>query len=316
MKRSVRNGIGLGMVMGGPILAAAVLKRTRPRKPPQRALGPAEDREELAHITAARSFNRSSAMLALSVLTDSTVEHYRASYRNPAMFTPLISSVLSLFAGVHGNADRKRRSHPVRHVIYGTAAAAGLAGTCFHLYNVTKHTGGWSWSNLFYGAPLGAPGSLLLSGGLGAVAERLRDNPDDEPRLFGFRAGKVLGLVAGAGLAITAAEAGLLHFRGSFQHKAMFAPVTIPPVTAVLLTAAALAPPGRRGWAKLWLRATTALGFIGMGFHIRGVARCHGGWRNWSQNVLTGPPIPAPPGFTALALAGLAALRLRQTEND
>jgi hypothetical protein len=35
-----------------------------------------------------------------------------------------------------------------------------------------------------------------------------------------------------------------------------------------------------------------------------------GGWRNWSQNILNGPPIPAPPSFTGLALAGLAALGL------
>jgi hypothetical protein len=35
-----------------------------------------------------------------------------------------------------------------------------------------------------------------------------------------------------------------------------------------------------------------------------------GGWRNWSQNILNGPPLPAPPAFTALAIAGLVALSL------
>jgi hypothetical protein len=35
-----------------------------------------------------------------------------------------------------------------------------------------------------------------------------------------------------------------------------------------------------------------------------------GGWRNWNQNILNGPPLPAPPSFTGLALAGLAALSL------
>ena len=33
-------------------------------------------------------------------------------------------------------------------------------------------------------------------------------------------------------------------------------------------------------------------------------------WRNWRQNILAGPPIPAPPAFTGLALAGLGALIL------
>ena len=45
------------------------------------------------------------------------------------------------------------------------------------------------------------------------------------------------------------------------------------------------------------------LGLAGAGFHIRGVSRHMGGWRNWSQNLLDGPPIPAPPSFTGLGLA-------------
>jgi hypothetical protein len=40
-----------------------------------------------------------------------------------------------------------------------------------------------------------------------------------------------------------------------------------------------------------------------------------GGWRNWQQNVVDGPPLPAPPSFSALAIAGLAALRLRERDD-
>jgi hypothetical protein len=71
-----------------------------------------------------------------------------------------------------------------------------------------------------------------------------------------------------------------------------------------------------RRFARWWLRLTAALGLAGAGFHIFGVARNMGGWRNWKQNVLNGPPIPAPPSFTGLALAGLAALRLREDHPD
>jgi len=54
-----------------------------------------------------------------------------------------------------------------------------------------------------------------------------------------------------------------------------------------------------------------------VGFHAFGVSRGMGGWRNWSQNLLNGPPLPAPPSFTGLALAGLAALGLLEGEaND
>jgi hypothetical protein len=267
-----------------------------------------------AHIHAARAFNRSSALLAWSALTDSAVEHYRGSFENPAMYAPLVIGTLSLAAGLHGGTDHIGTRHPIRHAIYLAAAGVGIAGTGFHLYNVTKRPGRLSWHNLFYGAPLGAPAALLLSGALGAVAEKLRDEPGHDPRLFGMPAGKALALLAAVGMVGTVGEVALLHFRGSFQHRAMYAPVTVPPIAATLLARAALAPAQSNWWTRIWLRATALLGAIGVGFHIRGVARNQGGWRNWSQNILNGPPLPAPPSFTALATAGLAALRLREKE--
>jgi hypothetical protein len=200
--------------------------------------------------------------------------------------------------------------------VYLAAAAAGVAGTAFHLYNVTKRPGGFSWHNLFYGAPLGAPMSLLLSGALGAVGEQLRNQPAVDPRLFGMPAGKALALAASIGLAGTVAEVGLLHFRGAFQHRAMYAPVTIPPLAASMLAHAALSAPRERWFTRIGLRVTAALGLIGTLFHARGVARSQGGWRNWSQNILSGPPLPAPPAFSALSLAGLAALRMRESEHE
>jgi len=266
------------------------------------------------HIDTARTFNRSSALLALSVLADSAMEHYRGSFDNPAMYTPLIVSTASLLAGVHGGHDREPARHRVRDSVYIGAALTGIVGTGFHLYNVTKRPGRFSWHNFFYAAPVGAPMALILSGALGAVAERLRDEPAYEPRLFGMPAGKALALLTSAGLVGTLGEVALLHFRGSFQNPAMYAPIVVPPVAAALLVETAFAAPRPRWFTRLWLRATTALGFIGVGFHARGVARNQGGWRNWSQNLFNGPPLPAPPSFSALALAGLAALRLRETE--
>jgi len=266
------------------------------------------------HIDTARTFNRSSALLALSVLADSAMEHYRGSFDNPAMYTPLVVSIASLLAGVHGGSDREAARHRVRDSVYIGAALTGLVGTGFHLYNITKRPGRFSWHNFFYAAPVGAPMALILSGALGAVAERLRDEPAHEPRLFGMPAGKALALVTSAGLVGTLGEVALLHFRGSFQNRAMYAPIVVSPVAAALLAGTALAAPRPRWFTRCWLRLTTALGFIGVGFHARGVARNQGGWRNWSQNLFNGPPLPAPPSFSALALAGLAALRLRETE--
>jgi hypothetical protein len=68
------------------------------------------------------------------------------------------------------------------------------------------------------------------------------------------------------------------------------------------------------GAARWWLRLLIAVGFIGSGFHAYGIQRNMGGWRNWSQNLLNGPPLPAPPAFTALAISGLTALDLIEEE--
>jgi hypothetical protein len=97
----------------------------------------------------------------------------------------------------------------------------------------------------------------------------------------------------------------------------MYLPVTVPPLTAVLLGHAAVGRTRKRRFlTRFALRATAVLGFAGSGFHSIGVARNMGGWRNWRQNLLNGPPIPAPPSFTGLALTGLAALGLMEDHPD
>ena len=126
-----------------------------------------------------------------------------------------------------------------------------------------------------------------------------------------------MGSIAGAGLLGTTGEAGLLHFRGAYHNPFMMVPVTLPPIGAALLMSAA---GGRRGPAhrltRWWMRLLALMGFVGVGFHAYGVSRNMGGWRNWSQNILSGPPLPAPPSFAGLALAGLAALGLMREHPD
>ena len=270
--------------------------------------------ETAAHLDAARSFNQSSALLALSVLADSSIEHYRGAFANKAMVTPLITSILSLAAGLHGRADSAARTHRGRHAIYLAAASAGIAGTGFHLYNITKRPGGVSWHNLFYAAPIGAPMALLLSGALGAVAERLRDEPAVEPQLFGMPAGRALGLVTALGLAGTVGEVALLHFRGAYQNPVMYAPVTAGPLACALLTHAALAAPRERwitrygsGSLRHWVSSASAF----MRGRRRAITAAGAtGARTSSMDRRCQRRRASP----ALALAGLAALRLTETE--
>lgn len=234
------------------------------------------------------------------------------------MYTPLTVAALTLGASLFGMADKRAARHPLRDTIYAAAAATGLAGFGFHAYNILKRPGGLSWLNLFYSAPIGAPVAMTLAGLLGRGAEKVRDTPFlQRPKVFGFPAGRILAAVSAAGLAGTVGEAGLRHFRGAFHNPVMAAPVSVPPVAAALLAAAAALPSGAtRHLARRLLQLTAFLGFGGVGFHAYGVSRNMGGWRNWSQNVLNGPPLPAPPSFTGLSLAGLAALSLMENAGD
>ncbi len=271
-----------------------------------------------AAVQAARRMNRAAGVIATSVLADSAIEHYRGSFHNKAMVAPLVTATLSLAASLHGNADKQPVARRVRDSISAAAALTGLAGTCFHIFNISKKPGGFSWQNLFYSAPIGAPAALTLSGTLGFLAERVRDTlPGRAPTIGGVSAGRAVAAATSLGLLGTVAEAGLLHLRGAYHDPFMYLPVTIPPLTAVLIGNAALGRTcERRPLARFWLRFTALLGFVGAGFHVIGVARNMGGWRNWTQNVLNGPPIPAPPSFTGLALAGLAALGLMEDHPD
>jgi hypothetical protein len=271
-----------------------------------------------ATVIAARRLNRAAGILATSVLTDSGIEHYRGSFKNKAMFTPLIVSTLTLATSVHGTSDARPVAHRFRDATYLLAATTGLLGTGFHIYNVGKKVGGFSWQNLFYAAPLGAPMAILLSGLVGFCSERVRESePGMRPEIFGLPAGRTMAAVVGAGLLGTTGEAGLLHFRGAFHNPFMLLPVTLPPLGAILLLSAAAGGPGQdHRFTRGWMRLLTAMGFAGAGFHVYGVSRNMGGWRNWTQNILNGPPIPAPPSFAGLALASLAALALMKDHPD
>ena len=302
------------------VLAIAAATALRPRDDPdatRRLRDSAQSPRQQAIIRAARRLNRASGLLATSTLLDSAIEHYRGSFHNKAMITPLIVSAATLAVSAHGTGDRRPAAHKVRDPVYLAAALTGLAGTGFHVYNIAKRPGGFSWQNLFYGSPLGAPSAVALAGLLGYYSERLRDSAPHQPRVFGLRAGRALAALSSIGLLATACEAGLLHFRGAYHDPFMYVPVSVPPVAAALLAETAIGHPEPvRRLTRWWLRLTALIGFVGAGFHAWGVHRNMGGWRNWRQTLLNGPPVPAPPSFTALALAALAALGLLTDHPD
>ena len=255
----------------------------------------------------AKDLRWGAGLLAASTLIDSAFEHFRGNYENRAMVAAPITSALTLAAAAAGSGLRGLRAG-----VFGLGMLMGTAGMAFHLYNVLKRPGGWSWNNLCYAAPLGAPGALAFAGMLGLLAVPLDEHASRTGlSRAALRSGRFLTLATAGGMLATAAEVGLLHFRGAFHNPAMYLPVSLPPVTAATLAAAAASPtPRRLAWSRRLLGLTSLMGIVGSGFHVWGVSRNMGGWKNWSQMLFQGPPVSAPPSFAALAFAGRAALRL------
>ena len=120
---------------------------------------------------------------------------------------------------------------------------------------------------------------------------------------------RLLRLLVLLSLPPTWLEVFLLHYRGSFQNSSMWVPVVVLPV--VLLGGAGSLLAGGDGKERAifrpfaWLLA--AVGSAGTFFHFVGVGRQMGGFRNWRYNLMTGPPVPAPPQIALFGLIGVVA---------
>ncbi|WP_242528467.1 hypothetical protein [Novosphingobium sp. PY1] len=223
------------------------------------------------------------------------------------MVLPLAASALTIPINLRRSAGLSK--HPaIGKIIDVASGIIGLSGFGFHLFNIGRAPGGYRLTNIFYKAPLGAPGALVLTGLLGRASHWLNLRRPSSTK------GRVLGAITVAGLAGTVAEAGLLHFRGAFHNPAMWLPLAIPPLASASFVQDLVL--GQRGrTTEAMLGVTAGLGLMGAAFHAYGIARNMGGWRNWRQNLLAGPPLPAPPSFTGLAIAALGACLLLPRRN-
>jgi hypothetical protein len=88
----------------------------------------------------------------------------------------------------------------------------------------------------------------------------------------------------------------------------MYAPLTVPVLTAVTLACSAVVP-GKLtlALATLLLWPTFLIGFVGLGMHLRGFGRQMGGLYLSRFNWLEGPPAFAPGLFAGLSGIGLVA---------
>ena len=130
-----------------------------------------------------------------------------------------------------------------------------------------------------------------------------------------FRRGRAQRLLSAA-TAVSAlplgAEIYVNHYGGSFGNKWMWTPVALSPA----LSAAGVAGVASERAAKTVLPAVAALtaldGAAGLYFHLRGVARKPGGFREASYNLVMGPPALAPGALAMVGGMGIAAAIARR----
>ncbi|HEV8450912.1 MAG TPA: hypothetical protein VGQ45_05725 [Gaiellales bacterium] len=115
------------------------------------------------------------AASALPLGVEIWFEHYRGSFGDKWMWTPIVLTPPLVAAGAGGAVSPRvaRTLLPAVSVLY---AADGLAGVVTHLRGVMRKPGGLREPlyNVVMGPPLLAPGSLVLVGALGVLAAASR----------------------------------------------------------------------------------------------------------------------------------------------
>jgi small basic protein len=307
------------------------------------------------HIREGR-FQRSLALVtAFSSLLgglEVTLEHYRGSYSQQIMYTPVFLSLALTVAGTWAALSR----WAARVLLPITSALLlldGLVGFYFHVRGIARKPGGWRIPvmNVIMGPPLFAPLLLALSGYLGVIASLLRREDDPAVRLSGWPDGltervtprrgiravlprrltregvvfehhvregrfqKHLAVVAAITALIGGLEALYSHYKNNFRYPIeQWSPVALTPV----MLAAGVGTIWSRTIARTLLPAASALalfdGTLGFYYHVRGALRRPGGIKLPFYNALYGPPLFVPLLLAASGAMGILASLLRRAD--
>ena len=118
-----------------------------------------------------RTLSALTALSAAGLGFEIYLEHYKGSFADKWMWTPIALTPPLTVAGAAGVVSERAAKTwlPAVSALY---AADGVIGVVTHLRGVARKPGGFSEAtyNLVMGPPLLAPGSLALVGGLGLAA--------------------------------------------------------------------------------------------------------------------------------------------------
>lgn len=284
------------------------------------------------------TFQRSMSLLVCgtSIVSGLEVsyEHYRGSYSNPVMYTPVILSGLLAGAGAAAFFSRRMAVTFLRYTAVATLID-GCIGFGFHIRGIARKPGGWRMpiTNIVMGPPIFAPLLFGTSAYLGIIASYLQREEDHGIRSetvnaaismrkvrFGddIRSGrfqKHFCVVTAIGTLCSGLEAWYSHYKDNFKYRVQWSPILLTP----LLAGAALGALKSQRVANtlLPLAAGAAMldGVAGTGYHIRGILQRSGGKKKPLYNTLYGPPIFAPMLFAACGLLGMMAYLMRREKS-
>jgi hypothetical protein len=122
-----------------------------------------------------RSLSGLTAFAAAVTTAEIYVEHYRASFGNKMMWSPIVVTPPVMVAGIGGVFSRRwaKTWLPLTAGIY---TLNGVVGEYYHARGVARRPGGWRLAsyNVPMGPPIMAPGLMSIVGGMGLLAALLR----------------------------------------------------------------------------------------------------------------------------------------------
>src|SRR5579862_2738292 len=118
-----------------------------------------------------RTLSAATAFSALPLGLEIYFEHFRGSFGDKWMWTPVLLSPPLTLAGLAG-VRSERAARTVLPVLSALYCLDGLIGVVTHVRGVARKPGDFKEPlyNMVMGPPLLAPGSLALVGGMGLAA--------------------------------------------------------------------------------------------------------------------------------------------------
>jgi hypothetical protein len=131
--------------------------------------------QDIEHGRFERMLSGLTSFGAAMVCAEVYYEHYRASFGNKFMWSPIIVTPPILVAGVAG-VFSKRAAKTLLPISAAVYAITGIEGLFFHARGILRKPGGWrhAWYNIVMGPPPMAPMLFAMVGGMGLLAALLR----------------------------------------------------------------------------------------------------------------------------------------------